>query len=37
LIQKGDYEAALQVAKDQVENGAQILDINLDDGLIDGK
>jgi 5-methyltetrahydrofolate--homocysteine methyltransferase len=27
----------LQVAKDQVENGAQILDINLDEGLIDGK
>lgn len=37
LIQKGDYEAAVQVAKDQVQNGAQILDINLDDGLIDGK
>lgn len=27
----------MQVAKDQVENGAQILDINLDEGLIDGK
>jgi 5-methyltetrahydrofolate--homocysteine methyltransferase len=37
LIQKGDYEAAVKVAKDQVENGAQILDINLDEGLIDGK
>ena len=37
LIQKGDYETALQVAKDQVENGAQIIDINLDEGLIDGK
>ena len=37
LIQKGDYETAVQVAKDQVENGAQILDINLDEGLIDGK
>lgn len=37
LIQKGEYETAVQVAKDQVENGAQILDINLDEGLIDGK
>ncbi len=36
LIQQGKYETALQVAKDQVENGAQILDINLDDGMIDG-
>ena len=37
LIQQGKYEDAVQVAKDQVENGAQILDINLDEGLIDGK
>ena len=37
LIQKGDYEQAIKVAKDQVQNGAQILDINLDEGLIDGK
>lgn len=37
LIVNGDYEKAIKVAKDQVENGAQILDINLDDGLIDGK
>lgn len=36
MIEKKDYEAALKVAKDQVENGAQILDINLDDGMIDG-
>lgn len=33
---KADYEAALKVAKDQVQNGAQILDINLDEGMIDG-
>lgn len=37
LIMKEDYEGAMAVAKAQVENGAQILDINLDDGLIDGK
>ena len=37
LIKNGDYETAISIAKDQVENGAQILDINLDDGLIDGK
>jgi len=37
LIKEDKYEAAIAVAKDQVENGAQILDFNLDDGLIDGK
>jgi len=37
LIKNDQYDAAIAVAKDQVENGAQILDINLDDGLIDGK
>ena len=36
LIKEGDYDAALAVARDQVENGAQIIDINMDDGLIDG-
>ena len=36
LIQQGNYEKACQVSKDQVENGAQILDINLDEGMIDG-
>jgi 5-methyltetrahydrofolate--homocysteine methyltransferase len=36
MIVKGEYERALQVARDQVDNGAQILDINMDDGLIDG-
>ena len=37
MIKKGDYEKAVKVAKMQVENGAQVLDINVDDGLIDGK
>ena len=36
LIKEGDYESALKVAKDQVEGGAQIIDINMDEGLIDG-
>ncbi|MFN7023882.1 MAG: methionine synthase [Pseudorhizobium sp.] len=35
LITAGDYSAALVVAQDQVENGAQIIDINMDEGLID--
>ena len=35
LITAGDYAAALAVARDQVENGAQIIDINMDEGLID--
>jgi 5-methyltetrahydrofolate--homocysteine methyltransferase len=35
LITAGDYAAALVVARDQVENGAQIIDINMDEGLID--
>ncbi|CAD7023824.1 methionine synthase [Pseudorhizobium endolithicum] len=35
LVTAGDYAAALVVAQDQVENGAQIIDINMDEGLID--
>ncbi|MFM2278134.1 MAG: hypothetical protein RLZZ444_365 [Pseudomonadota bacterium] len=35
LITAGDYAAALDVARDQVANGAQIIDINMDEGLID--
>ena len=35
LITAGDYPAALDVARDQVENGAQIIDVNMDEGLID--
>lgn len=37
MIQEGDFEAALSVARDQVEGGAQIIDINMDEGMIDGK
>jgi 5-methyltetrahydrofolate--homocysteine methyltransferase len=36
MILAGDYDKALQVARKQVEDGAQVLDINLDDGLLDG-
>jgi len=35
LIEAGDYTAALEVARAQVENGAQVIDINMDEGLID--
>lgn len=37
LIKNQNFEEALSVAREQVENGAQIIDINMDDGLIDGK
>jgi 5-methyltetrahydrofolate--homocysteine methyltransferase len=37
LITAGDYTAALAVARDQVENGAQILDVNMDEGLLDSE
>ena len=36
LIKEGDYNAALAVARQQVEAGAQIIDINMDEGMIDG-
>ena len=36
LIVNNNYEKALSVARQQVENGAQIIDVNMDDGLIDG-
>ena len=36
LILAGDFEAALSVAQQQVEKGAQIIDINMDEGLLDG-
>ena len=36
LISNGDYPAALEVARQQVENGAQVIDINMDEGMIDG-
>ncbi|WP_133504484.1 methionine synthase [Marinomonas balearica] len=37
LIKEGDYDAALEVARQQVENGAQIIDINMDEGMLDSK
>lgn len=36
LIQQEKYEEAIEVARNQVENGAQVLDVNMDDGMIDG-
>ncbi|MBA3582662.1 MAG: methionine synthase [Gammaproteobacteria bacterium] len=35
LIKEGDFETALDVARQQVESGAQIIDINMDEGLLD--
>src|SRR6201997_2413497 len=37
LITAGDYTAALQVARDQVENGAPVIDANMDEGLLDSE
>ena len=37
LIKAGDFEAALAVAREQVEGGANILDVNMDEGMIDGE
>jgi 5-methyltetrahydrofolate--homocysteine methyltransferase len=36
LIKAGDYDTALSVARQQVEAGAQVIDINMDEGMIDG-
>jgi 5-methyltetrahydrofolate--homocysteine methyltransferase len=36
LITENNYSAALAIALDQVENGAQIIDVNMDEGLLDG-
>jgi 5-methyltetrahydrofolate--homocysteine methyltransferase len=36
LVKEGNFEACLAVARKQVEDGAMILDVNMDDGLIDG-
>ena len=36
LIKENKYEEALRVARQQVENGAQVLDVNMDDALLDG-
>ena len=37
LIKENKYEEAIEIARDQVEGGAQILDVNMDEGMIDGK
>jgi 5-methyltetrahydrofolate--homocysteine methyltransferase len=37
LIKEEDYETALEVAREQVENGAQIIDVNMDEGMLDSK
>jgi 5-methyltetrahydrofolate--homocysteine methyltransferase len=37
LIKAGDYEAALQVARQQVENGAQMIDVNMDEAMLDSE
>ena len=37
LIREADYDTALQVARQQVENGAQVIDINMDEGMLDSE
>ncbi len=37
LIEAGDYDAAVEVARQQVENGAQIIDVNMDEGMLDSE
>jgi 5-methyltetrahydrofolate--homocysteine methyltransferase len=37
LIRSGDYDAALEVARHQVEGGANVLDVNMDEGLLDSE
>src|SRR5262249_4796376 len=37
LVTNGDYATALDIARDQVENGAQIIDVNMDEGLLDSE
>jgi len=37
LVKAGDYPAALAVARDQVEGGAQVIDVNMDEGLLDSE
>lgn len=37
LILEGNYEAALTVAQQQVDNGAQVVDVNMDEGMLDGE
>ncbi|HZF93327.1 MAG TPA: dihydropteroate synthase, partial [Allosphingosinicella sp.] len=37
LVMAGDYAAAVEVARQQVENGAQVVDVNMDEGLLDSE
>ena len=37
LIKEGNYEEALSIAKDQVDGGAQVIDVNMDEGMLDGE
>ena len=37
LIKAEDYDTALEIARDQVENGAQIIDVNMDEGMLDSE
>jgi 5-methyltetrahydrofolate--homocysteine methyltransferase len=37
LVREGEYEAAVEVARQQVESGAQIIDVNMDEGMLDGE
>ncbi len=37
LVTAGDYSAALTIAREQVENGAQVIDVNMDEGLLDSE
>lgn len=37
LIKEGDFEGALAIARDQVEGGAQIIDVNMDEGMLDSE
>ena len=37
LIKEENFEEAIDVARDQVEGGAQIIDINMDEGMLDGE
>src|SRR5262249_47561732 len=36
LVKKGDFQTATQVARDQVKNGANVVDVNMDEGMLDG-
>ena len=37
LVMEGDYETALEVAREQVESGAQMIDVNMDEGMLDSE